>query len=296
MVKSLRLLLDQAIDYAGLFPPAALDMASACTEYAAIRKEPYAWLVRKFVCPIHWLPQLLEHDSATTDNPWEISVIGTSLENFSRDLDLIEQFEESAAGRACVTGYEVKGELGSGRTKVLKAMSDSLQDDIFVEVPQNDSMLDAIHQMVEFEVIGAKLRTGGLEASAFPTIETITQFIHECVSLDVPFKFTAGLHHPFRTEAPEYGVTMHGFINLLMASCLAQVHDLTRTEISKIIGEPDLKQFWFTEKGAGWKDFELSLDDIESSRELVVSWGSCSVTEPLEDLIHANFAPANLLP
>jgi len=289
------MLLDQAIDYAGLFPPAALDMASACDEFDFIRQRPFAWIVRKFVCPIQSLPNLLKHCSGTVENPWEISVVGTYLEGFTQDLDLIEQFEEAAQGRAVIAGYEVKGDLRNPKPKILKAMSESLQDDIFIELQANSSLLDSIHQMVEYEVIGAKFRTGGLEQSSFPKDDYLAKFIHECVALDVPFKFTAGLHHPFRTYAPEVDATMHGFINLTMASALAQVHDLNRSEIGKIIAEPDPKQFWFTEKGAGWGNFELSLDDIESARELIVSWGSCSVTEPLEDLIHADLAPANLL-
>jgi hypothetical protein len=49
--KSLRALLEGLIDYAGLFPPAALSMQDAVRNYARYREEEYAWALGKFVVP-----------------------------------------------------------------------------------------------------------------------------------------------------------------------------------------------------------------------------------------------------
>jgi len=51
MTKSLRVLLDRLIDYAGLFPPAALSMQDAVRNYARYRDGDYAWALGRFVVP-----------------------------------------------------------------------------------------------------------------------------------------------------------------------------------------------------------------------------------------------------
>jgi len=51
MKKSLRVLLDGLIDYAGLFPPAALSMQDAVRNYARYRDGEYAWALGRFVVP-----------------------------------------------------------------------------------------------------------------------------------------------------------------------------------------------------------------------------------------------------
>lgn len=48
---SLRALLEGLIDYAGLFPPAALSMQDAVRNYARYREEEYAWALGRFVVP-----------------------------------------------------------------------------------------------------------------------------------------------------------------------------------------------------------------------------------------------------
>lgn len=48
---SLRVLLEGLIDYAGLFPPAALSMQDAVRNYARYREEEDAWALGRFVVP-----------------------------------------------------------------------------------------------------------------------------------------------------------------------------------------------------------------------------------------------------
>ena len=49
--QSLRVLLEGLIDYAGLFPPAALSMQDAVRNYARYRDGEHAWALGKFVVP-----------------------------------------------------------------------------------------------------------------------------------------------------------------------------------------------------------------------------------------------------
>ena len=74
----------------------------------------------------------------------------------------------------------------------------------------------------------AKIRTGGVTAAAFPAAESVAQFIATCMARGLPFKATAGLHHPLRCVRPltyepgaEQG-TMHGFLNLFLMTGFAR--------------------------------------------------------------------------
>src|SRR5262249_38876805 len=70
----------------------------------------------------------------------------------------------------------------------------------------------------------AKIRTGGTPADAFPSPADVARFLSACIAARVPFKATAGLHHPVRGEhaltyAPDSAVgIMHGFLNVFVAA------------------------------------------------------------------------------
>lgn len=49
---SMRAFLHGLVDYAGLFPPAKLDMVSAVSAYAKHRASPHAFGIARFVCPV----------------------------------------------------------------------------------------------------------------------------------------------------------------------------------------------------------------------------------------------------
>ena len=49
--ETIRILMNGLIDYAGLFPPAALDMGTALRNYARYRSREYAWMLGRFVVP-----------------------------------------------------------------------------------------------------------------------------------------------------------------------------------------------------------------------------------------------------
>ena len=48
------------VDYAGLFPPAALAMAEAARRYAAYLGSPEAWMLGRFVVPVERLDELAD--------------------------------------------------------------------------------------------------------------------------------------------------------------------------------------------------------------------------------------------
>lgn len=133
----------------------------------------------------------------------------------------------------------------------------------------------------------AKIRTGGVVPESIPTVDQLTDFILRCAELLLPFKATAGLHHPIRASHPltyEAGAPsaiMHGFINLFLAAAFAWAGG---QDIHPLLSETDPGAFRFDDR-AHWRDRSLTADEVTDARHnFAHSFGSCSFTEPLESL------------
>lgn len=57
MLPSVETLLANIVDYAGLFPPAKLDMGAAVRAYASILAGPHAWMAGRFIVPVSRLDE-----------------------------------------------------------------------------------------------------------------------------------------------------------------------------------------------------------------------------------------------
>ena len=68
MTEALRALMAGLIDYAGLFPPAALEMADAQRKYASYAAGEHAWALGRFIVPAALVDEV--------DPSWRCSVIG----------------------------------------------------------------------------------------------------------------------------------------------------------------------------------------------------------------------------
>jgi hypothetical protein len=133
--------------------------------------------------------------------------------------------------------------------------------------------------------IGAKLRTGGTEASAFPTSEQLGLAICICRYYDVFWKATAGLHHPLRHFDAALGTHMHGFINVLTAAVMADVFQLHADRVQAILDDEEPSHFQFTDDALSWRDLEVPTHKIAAARQRSMrSFGSCSFEEPVQDL------------
>ena len=113
-----------------------------------------------------------------------------------------------------------------------------------------------------------KLRLGNIDHDLIPDSPTVAAWIDAALDRETPFKATAGLHRAVRHE-PEGGGA-HGFLNVMAATQVlwdgGTVDDATAA----------LEQ----RDGAA-----LAATDVSSARRWFTSFGSCSVTEPLDDLI-----------
>ncbi len=289
MIDALKRLLNGAIDYAGLFPPAKLPMETALKNYLQYRSGEASWILDRFVCTSAQLEEvrttLMEMEVA---EPISITVIGSSEGDWGdrlvHDAQKMSRFIERIGDRADIEAFEIRL---PDHSRVLEYANDLRafnQIDVFCELPWGPEVADSLGILAEQDWLGAKARIGGLEASAFPTSEAVAEFLQQCVQLELSFKLTAGLHHPIRSHREEVGTKMHGFLNVLVATAMLSAHDLSAKEVVDILDSENPADFAFSDNSVRFQNFEADLDDIDDARCLFLGIGSCSVEEPLQDL------------
>jgi len=243
---ALRALLEGFIDYAGLYPPAKLPLDQALKNYSHYQDSDQSWMLRWFVV-----------------GAAELNAVPATYDG---RLSILSETEQPRA--ASIEATSVLKAAGPVYTEISKDALDTL-----AAVKENNTF--------------AKIRTGGLKPEAIPTPAEVANFILACAALRLPFKATAGLHHPIRSPQPltyekdSPRATMHGFINVLMASAFAWRGE---KNIEPIVAEQDPGAFSFDNR-ACWREKCLTLEEIVDARKnFVHSVGSCSFEEPVQDL------------
>ena len=288
---TLRALLDGAIDYAGLFPPARLSMKEAVERYGDYLQSPYAWALGRFVVQASRLEEFLSARRMVGQGQrsWALSALLGS--NTVTECGIIRGFNTLAGEVAHVDSAETRvTNPASGvtqLTEIVKALPSSIR--VFCELPLGTNtrqLVRATRQANSF----AKVRTGGVTSDAFPASADLAEFILACAEAALAFKATAGLHHPCRGNYPltyDPGASrgmMFGFLNVLVAATLAR-RGAKRDQIVEVLEAGECSRFCFDDDGLVWRDVRVSREEIEHSRrEFVLSFGSCSFEEPIEDL------------
>lgn len=285
-----RLLMKRMIDYAGLFLPAELDMQSAVANYATYHDSEVAWALGRFILPVSRLAEFetaaqhfLSHAPATA--PWQLSVL--SANDLQSDLAAIEAFNERYAQRAVIDTIELKASQPDEIVAAMRILPDQITP--YFEIPIADDPT-ALIATIGRERGRAKVRTGGTTRAMFPNPEELLHFIGACVAARVPFKATAGLHHPLRAQYrltykpdSERG-TMYGFLNVfLIAAFLAA--GMNVDESMQVLIEESPEAFQFDDSGIDWRGRRLTGESLARAREeLAISFGSCSFEEPIDEL------------
>jgi len=304
-----RALLEGLIDYAGLFPPAALSMEEAVAGYRDARSGPFAWLLGRFICTASRLEELagiLMMSMQAGELPWGISVIldgdvaaaSVIAHTFHAEMEPAAQVAllEAPLPASVSDGRPVNEALEAARPVVAAAFTASVTAMPFFELkPVADQggwdrgLSNGVRAIAALGAaanrpVGAKIRCGGVVRDAFPEPEAVVAFIAACVEAGLPFKATAGLHHPVRHRDTDLGVMRHGFLNLLFASALAR-QGSSRAVLLAVIEETDVAAFAVTSSSATWRDERLGVGRLTATREQFAAYGSCSFDEPVTDLI-----------
>jgi hypothetical protein len=143
----------------------------------------------------------------------------------------------------------------------------------------------------------AKFRTGGLSPDKIPSAEEVANFLAEAAGRGLPFKATAGLHHPLRSMQPlSYDresprALVHGFLNLFAAAAFAW-QGSKRAVLVELLEETDPGAFVFGDEDLRWRNRVLGTGDIRAARlKFAHSFGSCSFEEPVSDLQQLGLLP-----
>ncbi len=294
-MNSIRILLQSAIDYAGLFPPASLGMADAIREYASSRKIDFAWAIGRFVLPVS---RLEEFEAGAADSlprgpaepPWYLSVLTGS--DWNGDLELVSAFNErhspgSAAGAAVIEAIESRVRAAREIHRSSHAAASRLER--YFEVPLAEGTQELVAAIARTGGRG-KVRTGGVTPEQFPSSAELSRFINLCAQAGVAFKATAGLHHPFRAKhrltynpVSPSGM-MHGFLNVLLAAACAR-SGKDAAMLRSMLDEGAADAFRFDDDGAAWRAERLTIGQLLDARQhSMISFGSCSIQEPRGDL------------
>ena len=279
-----RELLVNAIDYAGLFPPAGLGMEETVRKYASYRSGPDRWALGRLVVPV---ARLAEFESKAapllkTGEPWHLSVLGGP--DLPADLKAIEAFHDRHLNDVRIDSLEIKA--GSPAEIQQAAATIGGRIETFYEIPLTGSaeLIEAIRTARG----RAKVRTGGVKTGMAPSPEELGRFL--CLARKkVAFKATAGLHHALRSVRPltyETGCDtdlMHGFLNVFIAACLAFAEQ--DRYVASALDERDIRGFVFADHRASWHGNEVTREQIQVVRDqFMLSFGSCSFEEPIAEL------------
>jgi hypothetical protein len=277
------------VDYAGLFPPASRTMAEAAAEYAEYRQGPDRAMLGRFVVAALRLDELGEvatREGLPGAGPgWELSVVLGA--HHPDELERIASFQAAWPDGFVVAAVEAKVPTVGSVPVVVERLDPSWE--CFLEVPHQVQYGELIAAIAEAGV-GAKLRTGGTTPDAFPSARVLTRFLMAVTRHRVPYKLTAGLHHPWRGAFPltyardSASHVMHGYLNVMVAAALLRAGADGETA-EAVVSEANPAAFVHDGEGITWRDQRVTLADLAAARvDGFRGFGSCSFREPVDEL------------
>jgi hypothetical protein len=276
-------LLGRIIDYAGLFPPAALTMESAVQNYQKYLGGDFGWMIGGYVVPASRLGEFAgafeKVCCGEQENPWTLSIVcaGETVD----DVQAIQDFRQ---GAVFIGSLETKAADGRGAQALLDKLPAARSR--YVEFPLERAR-EVLPVLADYGA-RAKIRLGGVTPESVPSVEIVAGFLSACMRERVAWKATAGLHHAVRSmrELTPGGPqsSMHGFVNVFLAGALAYF-GADEKAIIKTLSEEDPGAFKADDEVLRWHDNTMIADQLEKVRgEFAISFGSCSFEEPVLDL------------
>jgi len=276
---ALTALFDGLLDDAAMFPPEDAPLAEAVVGHAAHRLAWYSDLVAAFVCAAGRLPSLSAQLALRAIPRLEASLVVPGG---------IDAVPEALAAAARAPQVEVVAlEVPCGTTALphaLRALAPLVASHraVYLEIPVVALREESVHAVAATGV-RIKLRTGGTTLDAFQTEDQLAHAILLCAAERQPFKCTAGLHHAVRHRDDSTLFQHHGFLNIALAARVAAStgnHAATRD----VLAERDASDVAAQVR-------ELAASDVRAIRALFRTFGTCSITEPVDDLLALGLLP-----
>ena len=284
-MSAIRALMAGMIDYAGLFPPAALDMKTVVSNYSEYASGQESWALGRLIVPATRLPEFTDVFNEVCcderEKAWLLSVIGSG--DPCDDTARINSFTQ---GAVLIDTFEVKASDAATAERMLTGMPIGLIP--YIEFPPEKAE-EMLPVLTPFGA-SAKIRMGGPTPESIPDVTTVARFLIACADSQIAFKATAGLHHAVRGEyeleddPDSPSQLMHGFMNLFLAASLAWLGK-EEDAIITTLEEESPTNFRVSEDSIRWHGNALTTSQIGTMRrDFGIEFGSCSFLEPLEDL------------
>jgi hypothetical protein len=265
------------VDDAAMFPPGDLPPAEALAAHDRHRQAPYRDLVGPFVCTDDQLTTVAGQAAGLAQRPLQVAVVITGG---AGGIEPVVRYGDRSPD-VTVTAVEVRlraeEDLSRNALRVVRACDDCMdEENAFIEIGLEGAWERAL-DVVADAGYAAKLRTGGLDRSLFPSASQVAAFITACLDREVSFKCTAGLHHAIRHTAHDTGFEHHGFLNVLLAT-RACLDGASHDAVIAVLEDRDGARLAAQAR-------ELSPEQAAGTRRWFTSFGSCSIDEPRRDLI-----------
>jgi hypothetical protein len=293
MTRSLDMLLGRVIDYAGLFPPAQLSMKDAVRELIEQMEKPSAFLLNGMVVPAH-LAKDLEKEGEEQGLFDDGEALGVTL-----ILQAKEGSSLTAEANALLEGWDPESWLEPSAIecfvgdspkesdlRAFKAVGQKLDVPVFLEFGWTKNWKEAGEKAVTlWQGFGYKARMGGPTKNDVPSVGQVADFLVEVAGMDVPFRLTAGLHHPLAHHDPIFGGWQHGFLNCLAAGLAVIAEDAPVKEAEKLLEMQSPGAFRFADNAFHAGDRKFGVEELELFADYCYGFGSCSISEPYDGLV-----------
>ena len=270
-------LFDQILDDAAMFPPGSAGADQAVREHLQYRADWFAPLIGLLVVPDSALGAV-GRAAAPSGGPLPVSVVNTS----------------GAGGLAALADRRLNGleivavesalrdldDLAGNAARVVSAAGElDPSIAVYVELPYAPGWQRAA-AVVEAAGAYGKIRTGGLEPTAYPSPEQLADQLSALVEADLAFKATAGLHRAWPNtgrDAAGRPLAQHGFLSVLLAVS-ALVDGAEPADAADLLRLDDRERI--AETVRGWDQ-----PTITRVRRRFRSFGCCGVLDPIGDLV-----------
>ena len=175
--------LEGLIDYAGLFPPASLELPDVLSRFQAYAAGPERWMLGRLIVPLARLDAVAAFVRALPAPPqpaWTISVLVPGDVRLETVGDAVRRFSDGCVthGAAAVSveyAATTAGEVDRFAAEVPAWL------ERYVEVPLGDAMPGLLDAVMRAGCC-AKVRTGGITADRFPSSEALAVFLRDAVA------------------------------------------------------------------------------------------------------------------
>jgi hypothetical protein len=249
---SLRALLSNVIDYAGLYPPAELPLPIVIERYRGFLASPDAWILNRLVLPAGKLAE------AVIGDHWRITLL-VDAEPGALPRQ-VETLETKSAHRLSLPTY-CEAPIDEIHDAFAKVRTGGLIPDA---IPSSAAVADFLYRAAE--------RSLAFKATA---------------GLHHPMRSERAL--TYASDSPR--ATMHGFLNVFTAAAFAWA-GASRERLVAVLEDTEPENFRFGHDAVEWRGHALPVEQIAGARrDFAHCFGSCSFEEPVSELRELELIP-----